>query len=584
PPAGLSSLPAAGVVLDPARPGLLRLGAHHHRELVASGVPANSGRDGRPHGAGCQLDWHGDGAGDPASRAHRTAGEGAAPAAPTALPRAAGQQAPVPRARARAGGEARDAVPAHGLRPGLPQREPGLHRRVLGHAERARLRAAPRAAGAPPPQPPKTACAAPGPRACPGQWRAGVGAGPPARASPPAPFQPLSRHAWLLGPKSPLPTPPPPKPGVAAAGCLPAAPRPWRIPHCHPFLCRCPDRACPSQRLTTVPQSLQPIKGTGLHRSGRARSGERGAFLGPPQGHVRPGPLGRRPESLPGGARGGSVGWVSPAMGCACLQPPQTPRWGARGGEGHRQPGWGLRLELSRRETPITPHVLERDPERPEAAGSVGGSTMEEKPFKVSVKPQERRSSGRASPQDDIRNLWTTATLSQSQLNLPLAELCESFDEGGAVRHAAAAWLESRWELGEQGAAQPDGASVESEALEPELRRESSLESCLEEGDESRTTTESSLVSVPRVSRHTPHRAYWTEQQNRLPLPLVELMENEALEILTKALHSEPPTPPAPAKGYRRDIGREHFLTKELKRYIEGLKRRRSKRFQVSVN
>ncbi|XP_062052469.1 cation channel sperm-associated auxiliary subunit zeta [Lepus europaeus] len=201
---------------------------------------------------------------------------------------------------------------------------------------------------------------------------------------------------------------------------------------------------------------------------------------------------------------------------------------------------------------------------------------MEEKPFKVSVKPPERRSSGQASPHD-IRNLWTTATLSQSQLNLPLAELCESFEEeGGAVRHAAAAWHspESRWELGEQGAALADGASVESGALDAELRRESSLESCLEEGDdESKTTTESSLVSVLRVSKHTPHRAYWTEQQNRLPLPLMGLMENEALEILTKALHS-----------YRREIGRGHFLTKELRRYIEGLKRRRGKRFQVSAN
>lgn len=30
----------------------------------------------------------------------------------------------------------------------------------------------------------------------------------------------------------------------------------------------------------------------------------------------------------------------------------------------------------------------------------------------------------------------------------------------------------------------------------------------------------------------------------QLPLPLLELMENEALEILTKALRSEPPSPP----------------------------------------
>ncbi|XP_047546605.1 potassium channel subfamily K member 4 isoform X2 [Lutra lutra] len=148
------SLPAAGVVLDPARPGLLRLGTHYHRELAASSVPTYSGRDGRPHGAGRQLDRHRDGAGDPASRAHGTtaAGKGAALPASAAVSGAARRQAPVP-----APGEGRAALPvlpvhpAHGLRAGLPQREPGLHRRVLRHPERARLRAAPRATGSPPP-------------------------------------------------------------------------------------------------------------------------------------------------------------------------------------------------------------------------------------------------------------------------------------------------------------------------------------------------------------------------------------------------------------------------------------------------
>lgn len=40
----LCSLPAIGVVLDPAWPSLLRLSAHHHRELAASSVPPHSGR------------------------------------------------------------------------------------------------------------------------------------------------------------------------------------------------------------------------------------------------------------------------------------------------------------------------------------------------------------------------------------------------------------------------------------------------------------------------------------------------------------------------------------------------------------
>ena len=44
----LCSLPAAGVVLDPARPGLLRFSAHHHRELAASRVPPHSRRGRRP--------------------------------------------------------------------------------------------------------------------------------------------------------------------------------------------------------------------------------------------------------------------------------------------------------------------------------------------------------------------------------------------------------------------------------------------------------------------------------------------------------------------------------------------------------
>lgn len=112
----------------------------------------SSRTDGRLHGSGCQLDRHGDGAGDPERRAHGTtaAGEGATTPASTAVPSAARQQAPIPCARR----EGPAALAAHGLRSGLPQRESGFHRRVLGHSERARLRAAPRATGSPPrPQP-----------------------------------------------------------------------------------------------------------------------------------------------------------------------------------------------------------------------------------------------------------------------------------------------------------------------------------------------------------------------------------------------------------------------------------------------
>ncbi|KAK1335503.1 hypothetical protein QTO34_003289 [Cnephaeus nilssonii] len=82
-----------------------------------------------------------------------------------------------------------------------------------------------------------------------------------------------------------------------------------------------------------------------------------------------------------------------------------------------------------------------------------------------------------------------------------------------------------------------------------------------------------SSVSSLNILKHTHHRAYWVEQQNRLPLPLMELMENEALEILTKALQS-----------YRSAIGKDHFLTRQLQRYIEGLKKRQNRRQHVSAN
>lgn len=43
-----------------------------------------------------------------------------------------------------------------------------------------------------------------------------------------------------------------------------------------------------------------------------------------------------------------------------------------------------------------------------------------------------------------------------------------------------------------------------------------------------------------------------------------------------------PETSSALLLGYQLGIGRDHFLTKELQRYIEGLKKRRSKRLYVN--
>lgn len=153
--------------------------------------------DGRLHGTGGQLDRHSDGACDPARRPCGPAatGEGEAPLASAAVHSAAGRQAPIPCTPR----EARAAFSAHGLCAGLPQRESGLHRRVLGHAERARLRAAPPATGSPPPpQPRQETPATPGPRKPAGQKRARVGAGPTAQTSQRASFLLSPQHALLV--------------------------------------------------------------------------------------------------------------------------------------------------------------------------------------------------------------------------------------------------------------------------------------------------------------------------------------------------------------------------------------------------
>ncbi|XP_077615848.1 cation channel sperm-associated auxiliary subunit zeta [Crocuta crocuta] len=207
---------------------------------------------------------------------------------------------------------------------------------------------------------------------------------------------------------------------------------------------------------------------------------------------------------------------------------------------------------------------------------------MEEKTFRASL---NSHGSEISSPEDDIRNLWTKATLSQSKLNVPLPNVCEDSDmEGSSVSsrtqhqfydqkagHDSVAGSLA-WDDGDDKDSFKQELLDDHSLLELELQRGSSLGSHFEEGDvDSNTESEmSSSDSSLNISKHTPHRAYWVEQQNRLPLPLIELMENEALEILTKALRS-----------YRSAIGRDHFLTKQLQRSIEVLKRRRSKRLHL---
>lgn len=41
---------------------------------------------------------------------------------------------------------------------------------------------------------------------------------------------------------------------------------------------------------------------------------------------------------------------------------------------------------------------------------------------------------------------------------------------------------------------------------------------------------------------------------------------------------------PLCSAGYRSGIGRDHFLTKQLQRYIEGLRRRRNKRLRLLMH
>ncbi|XP_007943176.1 cation channel sperm-associated protein subunit zeta [Orycteropus afer afer] len=208
---------------------------------------------------------------------------------------------------------------------------------------------------------------------------------------------------------------------------------------------------------------------------------------------------------------------------------------------------------------------------------------MEEKPSNASRRSLVHHDSNKSLLQGDIRNLWTTATLSELNVNLPLSHVSECSDlEGrrssylkGSVDTDNVDW---EWDGGLRESLPGDDSSQqeldERTLMELELHRSHSLGSVPEGGDDddSRIKAERSSSSL-NVFKQTPHRAYWAEQQNRLPLPLVGLMENEVLEILTKTLES-----------YRSGIGRNHFLTKQLRRSIEGLKKRRNKMLQVSVN
>ncbi|XP_058161223.1 cation channel sperm-associated auxiliary subunit zeta [Dasypus novemcinctus] len=207
---------------------------------------------------------------------------------------------------------------------------------------------------------------------------------------------------------------------------------------------------------------------------------------------------------------------------------------------------------------------------------------MEEKASQESGKFSERRGSGESGRSSDIRHLWSTATLSLPQLDelLPaVPEGSDPEDDGASSPAALRADRDARpaWdEPDEGGDPAPSGEddlgreAADEHEVGLEVLRGGALAGNLEEGDGAPQTEAESAFSL---SKHLPHRAYWAEQQNRLPLPLVELMEKEVLEILTRALHS-----------YRSGIGWDHLLTKQLQRHVEELKKRRNKRLNVLLN
>ncbi|KAK2100241.1 hypothetical protein P7K49_021589 [Saguinus oedipus] len=86
----------------------------------------------------------------------------------------------------------------------------------------------------------------------------------------------------------------------------------------------------------------------------------------------------------------------------------------------------------------------------------------------MSLKSSDRRGSDKESKESlcsDIRDLWTTATLSQSELNTPLSDVCENFDaEGRSISQTGGWYSQGRRSLDDE-----DKASQK-------LRRSSSME------------------------------------------------------------------------------------------------------------
>ncbi|XP_006901593.1 PREDICTED: testis-expressed sequence 40 protein [Elephantulus edwardii] len=183
----------------------------------------------------------------------------------------------------------------------------------------------------------------------------------------------------------------------------------------------------------------------------------------------------------------------------------------------------------------------------------------------------------------DIRELWTTATLSQPHVDVLEATKYSDTEYGNIGHRRSGTMVDSvirGWEWRKMHVSLPGDKNFKHGMDERTLMQLELQRSCMSpleddnDDDDKDLKSEEESEKIPSSSSSflqlKPHRAYWAEQQSRLPLPLIEVMENEALEILTKALQS-----------YQTGIGWNHFLTKQLQRNIEALRKRRNKRLHV---
>lgn len=127
----------------------------------------------------------------------------------------------------------------------------------------------------------------------------------------------------------------------------------------------------------------------------------------------------------------------------------------------------------------------------------------------VSKHENSRRSLDRSSLPEDVRDLWSTATLSTT--NVSVSDVCEDFDEEGKSV--------SKLRKHSQTISIRESLNLQPEEIQQQARLE--LEQCRSRTSEREKNedTESFLAtssSESEVSLSKPHRAYWIEQQNRV--------------------------------------------------------------------